>query len=73
MPLLYESSGGMYDRYAGNRKLAERTIARALEREGNTASADVVWVAELDGAGGREPWRPCPTTTGRRARIASCA
>ena len=48
--LLYESSGGMYDRYAGNRKLAERTIARALEREGNTASADVVWVAELDGA-----------------------
>lgn len=47
--LLYESSGGMYDRYAGNRKLAERTIARALEREGNTASADVVWVADLDG------------------------
>ena len=47
--LLYESSGGMYDRYAGNRRLAERTIARALRREGNTASADVVWVAELDG------------------------
>ena len=48
-PILYESSGGLYDRYAGSRRLAERTIARALEREGNTASADVVWVAELDG------------------------
>ncbi len=49
VPLLYESSGGMYDRYAGSRALAERAIARALEREGTTASADVVWVAELDG------------------------
>ena len=49
VPLLYESSGGMYDRYTGSRKLAERTLARALRREGNTASADVVWVAELDG------------------------
>jgi ribosomal protein S18 acetylase RimI-like enzyme len=46
--LLYESSGGMYDRYAGSRKLAERAITRALRRDGNTASADVVWVAELD-------------------------
>jgi ribosomal protein S18 acetylase RimI-like enzyme len=47
--LLYESSGGMYDRYAGNRKLAERAIGRALTRDGSTASAEVVWVAELDG------------------------
>ena len=47
--LLYESSGGMYDRYAGSRKLAERSIRRALGREGNTASPDVVWVADLDG------------------------
>jgi GNAT superfamily N-acetyltransferase len=46
--LLYESSGGMYDRYAGSRKLAERAIGRALEREGTAASADVVWVAEMD-------------------------
>ncbi len=46
--LLYESSGGMYDRYAGNRKLAERAIARALTRDGNTASAEVVWVAEIE-------------------------
>jgi len=49
VPLLYESSGGMYDRLAGNRRLAERTLARALESEETTASSDVVWVAELDG------------------------
>jgi len=48
--LLYESSGGMYDRYAGSRKLAERAISRALEREGTAASADVIWVAEMDAA-----------------------
>ena len=47
--ILYESSGGLYDRYAGSRRLAERVISRALERDGNTASADVVSVAELDG------------------------
>jgi ribosomal protein S18 acetylase RimI-like enzyme len=50
VPLLYESSGGMYDRLAGNRTLAERTLTRALGRDETTASADVVWVAELDGA-----------------------
>lgn len=48
-PILYESSGGLYDRYAGSRQLAERVIARALEHERTTASGDVVWVAELDG------------------------
>lgn len=48
--LLYESSGGMYDRFTGNRELAERTLRRALDSEDTTASADVVWVAELDGA-----------------------
>ena len=47
--LLYESSGGMYDRYAGSRKLAERALARALGQDGNAASADVVSVAEMDG------------------------
>ena len=47
--LLYESSGGMYDRYAGNRRLAERAIRRGLRTGGTTASADVVWVAEVDG------------------------
>jgi len=48
-PILYESSGGLYDRYAGSRALAERAITRALAREGTSASADVVYVAELDG------------------------
>ena len=47
--LLYESAGGMYDRYAGNRGLAEQTLTRALAREGTTASAEVVRVAEIDG------------------------
>ncbi len=47
--LLYESAGGMYARYAGSRKLAERTLGRALAREGTTASADVTRVAQLDG------------------------
>jgi len=47
--LLYDSAGGLYDRYAGNERLALRAIARAFERPGTTASADVVWVAELDG------------------------
>lgn len=50
VPILYASSGGMYDRYAGSRKLAERALARALEAGESTASADVVWVTELDGA-----------------------
>ncbi len=46
--LLYESSGGLYDRYAGSRRLAERALRRALSAEGTAASADVVSVAELD-------------------------
>lgn len=48
--LLYESSGGMYDRFTGSRALAERTLALALETESTTASADVVWVADLNGS-----------------------
>ncbi len=47
--LLYESAGGLYDRYAGSPRLARRALARALESDDTTASADVVWVAELDG------------------------
>ena len=46
--LLYESAGGMYDRYAGRRRHAERALTRALARKGTTASAEVVQVAELD-------------------------
>ena len=47
--LLYASSGGMYDRYAGRPELARKVLTRALERERTTASADVVHVAEIDG------------------------
>ena len=47
--LLYESAGGLYDRYAGSPRLARRALARALEHDDTTASPDVVWVAELDG------------------------
>jgi len=47
--LLYESAGGLYDRYAGSPRLARRALSRALERDDTTASHDVVWVAELDG------------------------
>ena len=50
--LLYESSGGMYDRYAGSRKLAERALAERCHR-GHHRERRVVWVAELDGAGRR--------------------
>lgn len=39
----------MYDRFAGSRELAERAISRALAREGTTASAEVVRLAESDG------------------------
>lgn len=48
-PILYDSSGGLYDRYAGSRALAERAIKRALASDGTSASVDVVYVAELDG------------------------
>jgi ribosomal protein S18 acetylase RimI-like enzyme len=48
-PLLYESAGGMYDRFTGGRERALRVLERAFASEGNAASADVVWVAEIDG------------------------
>ena len=47
--LLYESSGGLYDRFAGGRRRAHRVLERAFALEGNNASAEVVTVAELDG------------------------
>ena len=47
--LLYESSGGLYDRYAGSRALAERALVRGLASDGTAVSADVVTVAELEG------------------------
>ena len=47
--LLYESSGGVYERFAGGRTRAHRVLERAFALEGNNASAEVVKVAELEG------------------------
>jgi ribosomal protein S18 acetylase RimI-like enzyme len=47
--LLYESSGGMYDRYMGSRPRAQRVLCRAFEQPGNNASAEVVIVADVAG------------------------
>jgi GNAT superfamily N-acetyltransferase len=48
-PLLYESAGGMYDRFVGGRRRALSLLRRAFDSEGTNASAEVVTVAELDG------------------------
>lgn len=39
----------MYDRFSGGRERSLRTLERALARTGTAASAECVWVAELDG------------------------
>jgi ribosomal protein S18 acetylase RimI-like enzyme len=49
-PLLYLSAADMYNRFAGGRERALAVIRRAFERPGNSASAEVVTVTELDGA-----------------------
>jgi len=49
-PLLYESATGMYDRFAGGATRAVSVIETAVETPGNNASAEIVSVAELDGA-----------------------
>jgi ribosomal protein S18 acetylase RimI-like enzyme len=48
--LLYETATGMYDIYAGGRRRALRILRAAYGRAGNSASMEVVWVAELGGA-----------------------
>jgi ribosomal protein S18 acetylase RimI-like enzyme len=48
--LLYESAGGMYDRFVGNPDRAMRLLRRGFETPGNNASSEVVKVAEIDGA-----------------------
>jgi ribosomal protein S18 acetylase RimI-like enzyme len=48
--LLHHSAVDMYDRFAGGRKRALRLLERSLGEPGNAASAEVVSVAELDGA-----------------------
>jgi ribosomal protein S18 acetylase RimI-like enzyme len=47
--LLYETSSGMYDLLTGGRERALRVLRDAHAREGNSASREVVTVAELDG------------------------
>jgi GNAT superfamily N-acetyltransferase len=47
--LLYESAGGMYDRFAGGKDRAKLVLRRAFADPGNNASVDVVTVAEIDG------------------------
>jgi ribosomal protein S18 acetylase RimI-like enzyme len=47
--LLYETATGMYDIYAGGARRALSILGAAYVRPGNSASQEVVWVAELDG------------------------
>jgi ribosomal protein S18 acetylase RimI-like enzyme len=47
--LLYETATGMYDLYAGGAPRALRILDAAFARPGNSASQEIVWVAELEG------------------------
>jgi ribosomal protein S18 acetylase RimI-like enzyme len=47
--LLYETATGMYDIYAGGTRRALRILRAAYSRPGNSASREIVWVAELEG------------------------
>ena len=47
--LLYETATGMYDVYAGGTRRALRILHAAYRRSGNSASQEIVWVAEVDG------------------------
>jgi len=48
-PLLHESAAVMYNRFAGGRERALRTLERAYHEPGNSAGADAVWIAEVEG------------------------
>ena len=47
--LLYETAGGMYDLFAGGRERAGRILRAAYPRQGNSASYEIVSIAEVDG------------------------
>ena len=47
--LLLESGGVVYPRFAGSSEAALRILRASFRRPGNTASAEIVTVAELDG------------------------
>ncbi len=46
--LVHESAGGMYDRFAGGPERAQAVLRMAFGHPGSNASAEVIWVAELD-------------------------
>lgn len=47
--ILHRSAVDMYDRFSGGRERALHTLERAFHEPWNVASADAVWVVELDG------------------------
>ena len=47
--LLHHSAADMYDRFSGGRGRALRVLRRSLDEPGNASSAEVVWVAAVDG------------------------
>jgi ribosomal protein S18 acetylase RimI-like enzyme len=47
--LLHHSAADMYDRFSGGRERALRVLERSLARPGNASSAEVVWLAAVDG------------------------
>ena len=47
--LLYESAPDMYMRFSGGHERALATLERAFDNPGNLASAEVTWLAEVDG------------------------
>ncbi len=47
--LVHESAGGMYDRFAGGPERAQGVLRKAFTHPGSNASAEVIWVAELNG------------------------
>ena len=47
--LLHHSAADMYDRFAGGRERALRVLERSLDEPDNASSAEVVWVALVDG------------------------
>ena len=47
--LVHESAGGLYDRFAGGPERAQRVLCKAFAQPGSNASAEVIWVAALDG------------------------
>ena len=47
--LLHVSAADMYDRFSGGRERALQALERALVEPGNAASAECVWLAEIEG------------------------